>query len=69
MNASYNTKIKFPKLETKMKEQPHEDLSSVEIHNSLFDMGPWKSPGPNGFSAGFYHKSWSMIGKTIGDYV
>jgi hypothetical protein len=32
-------------------------------------MKPWKAPGPDGFPAGFFQKSWSIVGASVYDFV
>lgn len=64
-----NNRSKFPKLEVKMNEQLEEELSCVENHKALFVMVPWKSLSSNGFPAGFFQNSWSMVGNKVGNYV
>jgi hypothetical protein len=46
-----------------------EALTNDEIKNAVFSMGPWKAPGPDGFPAGFYQKSWEIVGSTICEFV
>lgn len=36
-----------------------------EIKNAVLNMAPWKSPGPDGFLAGFYHHEWDVVGPTV----
>ncbi|KAK4348291.1 hypothetical protein RND71_034630 [Anisodus tanguticus] len=40
-----------------------------EIKAAVFDIGDDKAPGPDGFSAGFYKKSWDIIGGDFCDAV
>lgn len=35
----------------------------------MFGMTPWKVSGPDGFPAGFYQKSWSVMGRSACEYV
>lgn len=36
-----------------------------EIKQALFDMAPFKDPGPDGIHAGFYQKMWSVFGELL----
>ncbi|XP_062114673.1 uncharacterized protein LOC133825790 [Humulus lupulus] len=36
-----------------------------EVKQALFQMHPDKSPGPDGFSPGFYQKFWDIVGEDI----
>lgn len=39
--------------------------STKEIKEAVFDIHPGKAPGPNGFSACFFHSNWEAIDSTI----
>jgi len=41
------------------------DFSTEEIKKAVFMMHPNKSPGPDGFTAGFYQRHWDLIGNDI----
>lgn len=36
-------------------------FSNDDIKSALFDMGLWKSPGPDGFYASFYKKKYGIL--------
>ena len=36
-------------------------VTEKEIHSALFQMDPYKAPGPDGFGASFYQKHWPII--------
>jgi hypothetical protein len=40
-------------------------FSAREVEKALFSMKPNKSPGPNGFTVGFYQKHWSMVKEDV----
>ncbi|GJY26532.1 hypothetical protein Tco_0401258 [Tanacetum coccineum] len=41
------------------------DISSQEVKSAMFSMGNDKSPGPNGFTAGFFKDTWDIIGADV----
>ncbi|XP_041024388.1 uncharacterized protein LOC121264998 [Juglans microcarpa x Juglans regia] len=40
-----------------------------EVEEAVFQMGPYKSPGPDGYGACFYQKYWSVIGEDVSDAI
>uniref|UniRef100_A0A803QIS8 Reverse transcriptase domain-containing protein n=1 Tax=Cannabis sativa TaxID=3483 RepID=A0A803QIS8_CANSA len=42
-----------------------EAFSSSEVEKALFQMGPDKAPGIDGFNNKFYQKNWSVVGKDV----
>jgi hypothetical protein len=40
-------------------------FTAAEIEKALFMMHPHKSPGPDGFTAGFFQRHWSLIGPDV----
>ncbi|CAN1246044.1 LINE-1 retrotransposable element ORF2 protein [Linum grandiflorum] len=44
-------------------------FSTAEIKKAVFSIASSKSPGSDGFTAGFYHKFWPLIGPDICDGV
>ncbi|GJV54136.1 RNA-directed DNA polymerase, eukaryota, reverse transcriptase zinc-binding domain protein [Tanacetum coccineum] len=39
------------------------DVTDLEIKEAIFDIDNDKAPGPNGFTALFFKKSWDIVGK------
>ena len=44
-------------------------FTKEEVKRALFDMAPFKSPGNDGLHAGFFQKSWAIVGESLCDYV
>jgi hypothetical protein len=44
-------------------------VTRSEIQKVIFSMNPNKAPGPDGFSAGFFQKGWSVIGDDFCDAI
>jgi hypothetical protein len=63
------TPVTYPVLDANIVRDLSEPLTNDEIKNVVFSMSPWKAPGPDGFPAGFYQKSWEIVGSTICEFV
>ena len=37
-------------------------FSAKDVERAMFSMGAWKSPGPDGFHAGFFQENWDLVG-------
>ncbi|XP_042969115.1 uncharacterized protein LOC122301804 [Carya illinoinensis] len=48
-----------------MNEELQKDFTMLEVEAALKDMGPLKSPGPDGFGACLYQNYWSTIGEEV----
>lgn len=46
----------FPRLNNSDWDCVNADFTPEEIRKAMFDMAPFKAPGPDGFQAGFYQK-------------
>ncbi|KAL5847531.1 hypothetical protein ACOSQ3_011055 [Xanthoceras sorbifolium] len=40
-------------------------FSAEEVRMALFQIAPSKTPGPDGFTAGFYQRFWSVVGSKV----
>lgn len=65
----FQTRISFPPIGVEASLKLSEPLQDGEVKRALFQMGPWKAPGPDGFPAGFYQHSWSMVAQSVCSFV
>lgn len=54
------TNVTYPTLEEDVLVCLSAPIEDNEVRSALFNMNPWKAPGPDGFPAGFYQKSWRL---------
>nr|GEX02625.1 RNA-directed DNA polymerase, eukaryota [Tanacetum cinerariifolium] len=62
--------MKFPNtLNLDQKVDLENNVTLEEIKKAVWDCGADKSPGPNGFTFGFYHRYWSFLEKDVEEAV
>nr|GMD60646.1 uncharacterized protein LOC109157220 [Ipomoea batatas] len=44
-------------------------ITKDEVHSVLFDMAPFKFPGPDGFHVAFYQQMWGIVGDNMSNLV
>jgi hypothetical protein len=54
-----------PKVTQEMNEALMMEFSDEEISNALFQIGPLKAPGPDGFHARFFQRNWATLRKDV----
>ncbi|XP_019190758.1 PREDICTED: uncharacterized protein LOC109185230 [Ipomoea nil] len=55
----------FPSISNQLWSTLNKDFTMEEVKNALFDMKPLKAPGPDGFHACLYQKTWEIVGNSI----
>lgn len=58
LDHSKVTRLIHQKVSPDMNEGLCKDFSDEEIANAIFQIGPIKAPGPDGFPASFYQRNW-----------
>ncbi|XP_059458257.1 uncharacterized protein LOC132187840 [Corylus avellana] len=53
------------RITAKMNADLERDLTFEEVSTALSQMAPLKSPGPNGFPAGFFQDNWTVVGNEV----
>lgn len=48
-------------LSEEAREHVAQPITNEEIRVALFNIDPWKAPGPDGFPAGFFHSFWEIM--------
>lgn len=59
----------FPVLSSLDRDPLNGSVTADEIKQALFQMGPDKAPGPDGFSPGFFQQFWSTVGDSVVRFV
>ena len=54
-----------PLVSDDMNEELCKPFTDQEISDALFQMGPLKAPGPDGFPARFFQRNWGLIKEDI----
>ncbi|MCH79274.1 putative non-LTR retroelement reverse transcriptase [Trifolium medium] len=65
----YQTAVTFPRLHEDDLQVIRGDITNAEVKEAVFNMSPWKAPGLDGFPAGFYQKSWDIVGQSVCEFV
>ena len=58
-----------PRVSDRMNDGLCAEFSDKEIANALFQIGPLKAPGPDGFPARFFQRNWDVMRKQVIDGV
>jgi len=53
------------KVTAAMAEVLEQAFTVEEVEKALFQMGPNKAPGPDGFTAGFFQRHWSLVKESV----
>lgn len=59
----------YPVISQEKLNRVQETITGEEVRKALFQMAPWKAPGPDGLSAGFYQKTWTTTGENLINHV
>jgi hypothetical protein len=65
----YQTDVTYPKLSNEVLQKLNASIVNDEVRRAVFKMNPWKAPGPDGFPAGFFQKSWNIVGQHVCEFV
>jgi hypothetical protein len=55
------TQLFQPKISDGMNDELCKEFTVEEISNTLFQIGPLKAPGPDGFPVRFFQKNWDLL--------
>lgn len=58
-----------PRVTWAMNSELQKKFVMAEVEDALKQMGPLKSPGPDGYGAIFYQTYWSVVGEKVGNVV
>lgn len=55
----------FPRLEEEDLNMLNRNVSKQEITTTIFSIGGWKAPSPNGLLAMFFQSNWSHVKSSV----
>jgi len=62
-------KTSFPEIDSTHLSLLSKQVTNEEIKAAIFDMKPYSAPGPVGFQPFFYQSQWSVVGKSVCDFI
>jgi hypothetical protein len=65
----FQTHVTYPVLDEGTLASLGAPIEDTEVKYVVQSMSPWKAPGPDGFPAGFYQKSWNIVSSTVCGFV
>lgn len=65
VNPSFAAPVFTPKITDQMNLDLCREFSDEEISDALFQIGPWKAPGPDGMPARFFQRQWTLLKEDI----
>ncbi|XP_028800180.1 uncharacterized protein LOC114755464 [Neltuma alba] len=68
-NSNVQTVINFPRVEKELLDSMGFMPNDKEIKDAIFDMGPYKAPGFDGFSPIFFQYNWETVGPFVCKFV
>jgi hypothetical protein len=54
-----------PRVTSEVNESLTKEFTNLEIADALFQIGPLKAPGPDGFHARFFQRNWLVLKEEI----
>lgn len=64
-----NSNTSFPRLLESDIDTLNNKVSKEEVKQAIFYMKPWRAPGPDGFPADFYQRSWGIVGESVCSFI
>ncbi|XP_031091113.1 uncharacterized protein LOC115996111 [Ipomoea triloba] len=58
----------FPEINLDTWRDLYKDCTTEEVKSAMFEMAPFKAPGPDGFHADFFQKAWAIVGNHLTTY-
>ncbi|KAL5822624.1 hypothetical protein ACOSQ4_020524 [Xanthoceras sorbifolium] len=67
LSSDFSTATSFleRKVDAQMAGRLGEAFTRAEVRSAVFEMGPNKAPGPDGFHALFFQKFWNVVGEDV----